>query len=319
MAMSRGIACITAAVALMVGLSACSSSGSGGSSASAGPTTPAATSGTAAASVTPSDTASVSGAIPSVPADQLISAGSLTACIDPPFEPMQYYVNGNQLTGVDNDLMVGVSKLLKLNFKPIVTDYATVVASLQSGKCDVIVSDQYVTPDRLKQVNMVAYAKANETLIVPSGNPKHVVDKDHLCGLSVAGEAGGLEIDILKAESTTCTKNGQKKIDIQQYAKSPQALQGLLSGHADVWMASQLTALTLKTKQHLNIDLLKPFDTPGTTKGLVAIAFVKSKTALMNAVLAATTAMSKDGSYAAIFNKYQVPDIMVNPAYQVTP
>lgn len=305
MVKSRGIAGFAAVAALVAGVAACSSPGSGGQG------------GAVNSSSTPGGNAPAS-PVATVPAGQLIKPGSLTACIDPPFEPMQYYNSGNQLTGVDNDLMAGVSQRLGLTFNPVVTDYATVVASLESGKCDVIVSDQYVTPERTKQVNMVAYAKANETLIVPSGNPSHVTDKDHLCGLSVAGESGGLEIDILKSASAACVSSGRKQIDIQQYAKSPQALQAVLSGHADVWMASQLTALTLKSKQHLAIDLLPPFDTPGTTKGLVAMSFVKSKTALLNAVLAAMTAMTKDGSYAAIFKNYSVPDIMVNPPYLVS-
>jgi polar amino acid transport system substrate-binding protein len=230
-----------------------------------------------------------------------------------PFEPLQYYKNGKTFTGLDIDLLTGIASRLGLTSNPVNTDYNTVVAALESGKCDLIVSDQYVTAARQKQVNMVAYWKSNETVIVPAGNPKHVTDEKHLCGLSVAGENGGLEIQILQGLSKTCQHNGQKPIDIQQDAKSPQALQALLSGHVQAWMASELTAETIQATGHVAMQILKPFPTPATVGGLVAMSFVKARPTVMNAVLKALAAMQSDGAYKSVFATYKMSALMVSP------
>jgi polar amino acid transport system substrate-binding protein len=262
-------------------------------------------------------TGSTANTVASIPSSDLVHSGQLTSCVDVPFEPLQYYTNGKQFTGMDIDLLTGVAQRLGLSSNPVNTDYATVVASLQSGKCDVIVSDQYVTPAREKQVNMVAYWKSNETVIVPSGNPKHITDQNHLCGLSVAGESGGLEVSIMQALSKKCQSSGQQPIQIQQYAKSPQALQALLSGHADAWMASVLTAATIQATGNAKISLLAPFSTPDTVNGLVAMSFVKSKPQVMQAVLKALHAMVSDGSYDRVFTKYHMTKLEVKPPYLV--
>ena len=290
-------AAVAAMAAIVAGATGCASSGSGGAAA-------------------PSPTASV---VSTIPSSALVHSGQLTECVDLPFEPLQYSTPDAKFTGLDIDLMTGVAQRLGLTSNPVNTDYATVVAALDSGKCDVIVSDQYITPQRQQQVNMVAYWKSNETLIVPSGNPKHVTGENGLCGLAAAGEAGGLEIDIMKTLSTACTKAGKKPIQIQQYAKSPDALQAVLSGHADVWMASELTAATLQKADSIKVQILTPFTTPATVGGLVAMSFVKSKPAVMNAVLKALAAMTQDGSYQKLFAKYHMTSLMVNPPKLTTP
>lgn len=295
--MGRFGAAVAAMAAVVAGVAGCGSSGPGSTAA-------------------PSPAAS---AVATVPASALVHAGQLTECVDLPFEPLQYSTASAKFTGLDIDLMTSVAQRLGLTSNPVNTDYATVVAALESGKCDVIVSDQYVTPQRQQQVNMVAYWKSNETLIVPAGNPKHITGENSLCGLAAAGEAGGLEIDIMKTLSTACTKAGKPAIQIQQYAKSPDALQAVLSGHADVWMASELTAATLKQADSIQVQILPPFTTPSTVNGLVAMSFVKSRPAVMNAVLKALGSMAKDGTYQKLFAKYHMTSLMVNPPALTTP
>lgn len=253
------------------------------------------------------------GPVTTVKSRALVAPGHLTACMDWPFAPMQYQNPNGELTGLDMELFKEVAARLNLKPTPRNSNFDTIVAALKSGKCDLIWADQYVTAEREQQLDMVPYWRAKETLIVPQGNPLNIKSRHELCGLAAAGQSGGTEIEILRSLSESCQKAGKEPIRIRQYPKSPEALQALLSGHVDVWMASLLTASAIKKQsQEAPIALLGSF-TVTEEGGLVAISFDKGRPQVKDAVVKALNSMVEDGTYKSIFQRYGLTEIMETP------
>jgi polar amino acid transport system substrate-binding protein len=266
-------------------------------------------SGDADSSSTPSASVAKVGSIPSA---ELTANGTLTACTNYPFQPMQYQNSDGGLEGVDIELLKGAAARLGLEFNAVNTDFTSEISSLQSGKCDLIAAQQYVTAERLAQVDMMQYWKTTEAIVVPSGNPAKIEGYDKLCGFSTAAATGTLEAKLLKAASDTCVADGKKPIDIQLYANQPTAMQALLTGHAQSWMASLLTATVANQQHNAKLETLTPFS-PASGGGIVSMSFDKKRPGVSQEVLKALQSMYADGSYQKIFAKYEVSSILAEP------
>lgn len=259
----------------------------------------------------PSVTAEV---VASVPAESLVRAGHLTTCMDMPYKPFQYFDETGEPVGIDIDLINEVSA--RLDLKPNIQNsvFDTIIAALQGGKCDMIWADQYVTPERTEQIDMVGYWRAAEVVVVAKGNPKKIGSKDELCGLKAAGQKGGADVAALEELSAACVAAGDEAIDILQYPRSPDAYQALAAGHADAWVTEQVAALLLKNESNANIDIADSFFIGGDDGGLTAISFRKDDDAINTAVMAALQSMVDDGTYAEIWEKWGLTDAMLTPA-----
>ncbi len=64
---------------------------------------------------------------------------------------------------------------------------------LVAKRFDVVISAVTIAPERQKQVAFAPYFNAGESLLVQTGNPKHITGTDDLCGLAVGVEEGTVE------------------------------------------------------------------------------------------------------------------------------
>ena len=237
-----------------------------------------------------------------VPADELVRSGRLVACMDMPYPPMQYFDEQGDPIGVDVELLTELSG--RLGLEPVFQNsvYDTIIAALKSGKCDLIWADQLITPEREAELTMLPYWKSSEVFIVVKGNPEGIADPESLCGRSAAGQSGALEIDALEGFSQDCEAAGQEPIDIQQFQKSPDAMQALQAGHVDVYVASLVTGSYLVDQTGDQFEISYSF---GLTEGnLVGISSMPENTGLSSAVDTALQSMVDDGTYEAILEKY---------------
>jgi polar amino acid transport system substrate-binding protein len=237
-----------------------------------------------------------------VPADQIIRPGRLTACMDMPYPPLQYFDDQGNPIGVDVELLNEIAKRLGLEAVIENSVYDTIVAALKSGKCDVIMADQLITADRQKELNMLPYWKSAEVFVVPKGNPKAITDATTLCGHSAAGQTGALEIDALHKFDTDCKSAGKPGIDIQEFPKATDALQALQSGHVDVDVTSLATGGYFVLQNPDQFEIGYHFALTGDN--LVGISNLPDKQALGDAVKAAMDSIEQDGTYASILAKY---------------
>jgi len=193
---------------------------------------------TAAPTVAPTAAAtSAPTPVAQIPPDKLVLKGKLLVCSDIPYPPQEFYdANGNP-SGVDIEIAQEISNRLGLQLQVVNSVFDTIILAVTSGKCDIIISAQNITPDRNKQVSMIPYFEAGQSIVVPKGNPKNITQPLDLCGLSAAAESGTTEAQYLngteayagKGLTQMCQSAGKGKLTVVVTQKDTDALQQLQS------------------------------------------------------------------------------------------
>jgi polar amino acid transport system substrate-binding protein len=266
----------------------------------------------APASVAPASAAPASAApaspIAAVPSGQLIFPGKLVICSDIPYPPQEFFdANGNP-TGSDIDLGAAIAQRLGLTMEVQNSVFDTIIAALTGGKCDIIMSAQNITADRIKQVDMIPYFQAGQSFVVVKGNPKNITTQNDLCGKTIAAESGTTEADYLNGNGSykgqglaaACTKAGKPAINVKEYQKDSDALLALQAGQVDAYFADSPVA-GYYVVQHPD-----QFQLSGLTLGVAdeGISVAKNNTGLRNAVQQALISLINDGTYLNILKKY---------------
>jgi polar amino acid transport system substrate-binding protein len=309
--------------AALFAFGACSSSASTAPSESAAASAAAPSVSASAApseAASPSESASAAASpVATVPSGQLVFAGKLVVCSDIPYPPQEMFDASGNPTGSDIDIATEIANRLGLQVQVENAVFDTIIAAVTGGKCDIVVSAQNITPDRQKQVDMVAYFQAGQSFVVAKGNPKSINTTDDLCGKAIAAETGTTEVDYLngtgdykgKGLSAACEAKGKGKIDVKEFPKDTDALAALLGGQVDAYFADSPVA-GYYTVQHP--DQFQLSGVPPLATALEGISIPKDKTGLRDGVKAALLSMINDGTYQNILKKYGVDSGAVTAA-----
>ena len=236
--MKRSFVLVSCIIVLGLMLSACASAPT------AAPAAPAAPAATAAATVAPTAT-------PLFPAESLVEKGKLTVCSNLPYKPMEFRDEKEQWAGMDIDLGTELANRLGLKVSFVDTVFDTIIPSLLSGKCDIIMSSMSVTTSRSKQVSFIPYYIAGISFMVQKGNPEKINTTLDLCGKKVAAQSGTYEVDFLQGTadyegagvSQACEKDGKKKVIVVVTKEDSDAFQQLLSGKVSAYSADSPVVL----------------------------------------------------------------------------
>ena len=260
----------------------------------------------ASAAPTPA-ASSVAVALPS--SATLAFAGKLVICSDIPYPPQEFFDANGNATGSDIDIGGEIAKRLGLTADIQNSVIDTIIAAVTAGKCDIIISAQNITADRIKQVDMIPYFQAGQSFVVATGNPAGINATTDLCGKKVAAETGTTEIDYLQGTgdykgqglSAACTKAGKAAINIKSFGKDSDALLALQSGQVDAYFADSPVAgyYTVQHPDQFALSGIAPLQ-----PAFEGISVPQSNTGLRDAVQAALVAMINDGTYLTILKKY---------------
>jgi polar amino acid transport system substrate-binding protein len=266
---------------------------------------------TAGTSATPS-ASTVASAVATVPEAELAFPGKLVVCIDIPYPPQEMFDDQGNPTGADPDLAAEIAARLGLQIQVENSVFDTIIAAVTSAKCDIIISAQNITSDRLAQVNMIPYFKAGQAFVVAKGNPDGITEPLDLCGKSVAAESGTTEVDYVRGTgdykgaglNKQCTEGGLEEVDMQEFQKDDLALLALSGGNVVAYFADSPIAGYYTAQQP------DQFELSGVTVEIAneGISVPKNKTGLADAVLAALKSMADDGKYVEILTKYGLED-----------
>jgi polar amino acid transport system substrate-binding protein len=275
----------------------------GGSGATTAPTS-AATSGVASA---PASTAPEVTPVSIAAPTGLITAGKLTDCVDIEYSPMEFFPSAdvtdpNQAIGFDVDAARAVADAFGLDLEVYSSKFETLVPDLQAGRCDILWSALYLSPERLQVVDGVGYMKTGHVLMVAAGNPKNIDSPTSLCGLTISIQSGGLVEKRSAEASKACTDAGKPAITIQGYAKVSDELQQIVVGRVDaVWETDSAVAdFMLKNPDKYEVAYSFPRD---DTYG---VFYTKGNKSLGDALTAALKALKADGTLANIAGDYQL-------------
>jgi polar amino acid transport system substrate-binding protein len=275
---------------------------------------------TEAPSAAPTEAPSVAPTpVATVPDGELIFAGKLVICIDIPYPPQEFFDDQGNPTGSDVEIGQEIAKRLGLESQIENSVFDTIIAAVTGGKCDIIISAQNITPDRLKQVDMIPYFKAGQSFVVAKGNPEAINALDDLCGKAIAAETGTTEVDYLlgtgdykgKGLSQACTDKGKSAIDAKQFEKDSDALLALQGSQVAAYFADSPVAgyYTVQHPDQFELSGISPLDPAAE-----GISVPKDKTGLHAAVVTALKSMIADGAYGTILAKYALDSGAVTSA-----
>ena len=290
---------------------------------------PASASATAAASASATAAASASATAPAgsaspaativatIPSDLLEFPGKLVICSDLPYPPQEYFDESGNPIGSDIEIGEEIARRLGLEAQIENSVFDTIIPALTGGKCDVIISAQNITPERLAAVDMIPFFQAGQAFLVQAGNPSNINTAEDLCGKKVAAESGTTMLDYIGGQglfTTTglpsiCSAAGKPAPEPQSYPKDTDALQALQAGTADAYMADLPVVIGYADAQPQSF-MLAPV--PQIDPALEGISVGKSTTAgqqytpIYDAMKTALISMINDGTYLNILSKYKV-------------
>jgi len=242
-----------------------------------------------------------------LPTDYLNSG--IDVASDIPYEPFEYYDKDNKLTGFDVDLGILIGQKLgtEIRFNDSVFD--TIIASLESGTNDIIISSMSDTLERQAKVDFVDYQISGSQMIVLKGNPEGIMGTMDLCGKTVIVQSGTIQIDLVGGMSTDCVAAGKGKITITELPDAPGMENALRAKQGSAVMmdsfVAQGAAATAGGGKYFDV-INDPTAPNGYDAGYVGVAILKKDSGLRDAIQAALQSLIDDGQYATLLAKWNM-------------
>ncbi len=275
--------------------------------------TPAATS-TPAATPMPTPVAT----IPANAQPPLAIQGKLLICSDIPYPPQEFLDTNGNPQGLDVEIGNEIAARLGLTPQWVNSVFDSIIAAVQGGKCDIIISAMNITTDRNKSVSMIPYFQAGQGILVQKGNPQNINTETDLCGKSVAAESGTTEAFYISATSDyagkglpqVCAKASKPAPTLVATQKDTDALLQLQSGKVAAYMADSPVAAYYVVQQPDQFQLVGQIVEPvveGINMPCEATDCTNAPlTAIGQAVKTALLSMMADGTYMKILNKWDL-------------
>ncbi len=259
-----------------------------------------------------------------LPDGAVAEKGKLLICSDIPYPPQEFFDDQGNPTGSDIDIGNEIGARLGLQTVWVNSVFDTIIAAVTSGKCDIIISAQNITADRQKQVSMIPYFQAGQSMVAAKGNPDNITGPMDLCGKSAAAESGTTEADYLQGTGdykTTggltqeCTKAGKPAPTVVLTQKDSDALQQLQAGKVSVYFADSPVAAYYTVQHPDQFQLVGAIIQPATEGISVPCGQADCTNApltpLGQAVQTALKSMMADGTYKTILGKWNLTDSAV--------
>lgn len=217
----------------------------------------------------------------------LVSAGTLTVCTNPPYEPFEYEEDG-EIVGLDIALTAEIAADLDVELRPLNTGFDAIEsgAALNARQCDLAASAITITEAREENVDFTdAYFDADQGVLVAAGT-------------TVADEAAleGLTIGVQQA-TTGATWVEDQGLEGVQFEDLGLQIQSLRNGQVDV-VVNDVTVLEPYAGDELEVAFVVP------TGEQYGFAVRTGNTALLEAANATLERITQDGTYDALVTKY---------------
>ena len=256
-------------------------------------------------------------------AGSLAQKNHLLICTDFPYPPQEMFDENGNPQGLDIDIGTEIAKRLGLQVQFVNSVFDTIIAAVNSGKCDIIISAQNITADRQKQVSMIPYFEAGQSFVALKGNPQNINGPIDLCGKAAAAESGTTEADYLQGTgdylnngiTQQCTAAGKQPVTVVVTQKDTDALQQLQAGKVVIYSTDSPVA-AYYTVQHPDLfqivgQVLEPIQEGISVPCGQTDCTNAPLSTVGEAVKTALKAMMADGTYLKILTKWNLADSAV--------
>ncbi len=230
--------------------------------------------------------------------------GVLTNCIDPAFPPMEFYEdqNAQEPTGFDIDLTNEIASRLGVTAEFVPLEFTGLLPGLQAGRCDIVASGIYLTPDRVEAFGAQPYFDTAIILMTVAGSDE-ISSPEDLSGKTVAVQSGTNYLRMMEALDAQLKSEGKEGINIQTYPKQTDADQQLVVGRADATITQDTEFAFRENAQPGQFRIAYTYPETQT----FAIYYAKDATALGDALERIVEEMRSDGTLAEIAATWNLP------------
>ncbi len=240
-----------------------------------------------------------------LPAD-IVSSKTLTVCSAVSLPPMEFFSSDQKPEGVDIELANLLASRLNLTAKFINIPFAGLIPALLAGHCDVIMSQLFIKPPRLKVIDEIPYMYSQEGFILKAGAPKLNGPED-LSGKKAASVTGTTATDLMNKASASLTAAGKPPITVVLFPENTPALQQVQFGQVYAYGVAYETALYYANLAPTQFEV----GGPPYFKILTGIGVSKDTPGLRDALTIALKGLMKDGTYGMVFKKWHLePDVL---------
>jgi polar amino acid transport system substrate-binding protein len=213
-----------------------------------------------------------------------------------PNDPSKY-------VGFDIDLGEAIGNCLgfTMTYKPVT--FAALLATLQSGQADIVISDIYATEDRAKAADFITYSKVFDGVLVSRGNPKKITGiNPSLCGTTAAENTGYVEVPLIQNLSPACKAASEPEATVQLYDNNANCIQAILSGRADTYVNDVNTVDQAVKAYPDKLEKASAVTLPYS----IGIAVPKDQQEFRTAVMTALVAIQKAGIQTDLLKKWSL-------------
>jgi ABC-type amino acid transport substrate-binding protein len=139
------------------------------------------------------------GSVPAVNTIAQLQDGKLHVGVEMAFPPMEFYDELKKPVGADVEIAFALGKALGVEVELVNMAFDGLIAAVQSGQVDVLISAMTITPERAAQIDFIPYLEMGSGILVIMGNPQRIQRPENLCGRTVALQEGTSQVDALNA------------------------------------------------------------------------------------------------------------------------
>jgi len=236
-------------------------------------------------------------------AEPLIDSDTLKVGMEISYPPFESY-EGDKVVGFDPEVSAMLASHMGVEAEFQDTKFTSLILGLGAQKFDAVISGMYLTDERQKQADGLAYARTGAYIMVNKGSDIQPQTEHDLCGVVVGLQQGTAWVKQLgELSESYCKANGKDAITIREFPSAPEVSQALMSRNvqAQLEIAGAARMFVERTRGRIEIsspDLVYP--------QILGIYVKKGNTELMSALEKALAEATASGEYQALLDKYNL-------------
>ena len=234
----------------------------------------------------------------------LMTSGTLTACIDPEYAPLEYYKNGSSgdIVGFDADGVRALAAKWGVTPKLVATSFDGLMPALNAGRCDIVWSGLYQSDARKAISDSAPDMKAGPVAVAALDFAAKLSTPEDLCGLRVVTQSASANSTDVADVSKKCVADGKKAIQQSNYPQTAQTVLAVLNGKADVLVETNVGAAYIASQNEGKLAVAKNVFPAETTFGV----FTAKGSKLTAPVAAGLKALYTDGTLKKLAEQYKL-------------
>jgi polar amino acid transport system substrate-binding protein len=227
-------------------------------------------------------------------------AGKLTVCSSNDVPYAYRDAKDKQLKGTDIEMVRAIARQLRIGKVELYeVPISGIISALKSRRCDLIADNIAINQERSKQISFSApMYRAGQALVVPKGNPAHILSQEDFHGHTVGSYLGTIQLEYLRELAKK-----DSSIKVKAYKNIPEVIADLKAGRLDAAVFDDMVAgYSLKDDPSLGIEIV-PAKLP-IGDYAVGAGFRNEDRSLRYAFNDAARQLQRDGQLSSILRRW---------------